>query len=293
MNKNRLAEIYAIKYKVAASPADIEIPLRKKLSMLWNYPNKLFNVLKACSDSDPSKGKEPHDNKAYAGYKFCKEILGIIDNLKENAGTVSLGEMRDKLLRLVKLIEAQKDQKFTPKGNPSVKGEESVVQFPHVSELIYQLVPISKKHDMKLRNELLAKARTGLSRIHSFSMDLLKDLQELEVMVPEKFTYSGKEDINQDLPDRFSPQRGMLSNNDIVDFIRQYGPTYGINSRDDWEIVFGNNPQLKEEMTSVINALNRGQYAANDVMVRDEISKKLREHQENQLATTPHFEGPK
>src|ERR1700742_3395997 len=107
MKTTRLAELFAIKYKVAASAADLEVPLRKQIDVLWKYPNKLFNILKACAESEPAKGQESLENKAYAGYKFCKQVVEIIDHLKNNQNTISLGELRDNLLRLVKLIESQ------------------------------------------------------------------------------------------------------------------------------------------------------------------------------------------
>ncbi len=290
----RLGELYAVKYKLAADPKDVETSIRKSIPMLWNYPNKLFNILKACADADVSKAKIPLDNKAAAGNRFCRHLLLLINEVYANRETISMGELREKLLKIVNLIEENKDLKIGPTGRPSIKGEEPTVQFPHVSALIHLLFPVAKKHEIKLRNELQGKARTGLSRILSFSLDILNNLQDLEVLAPEKFTYQTKEDIDKDLSgSRFAPQRAQLSNNDIVDFIRQYGPEYGITNRDDWDVVFGNNPQLKEDMTTVINARNRGQYAANDVLVRDEISKILNAHQERQKATTPHFEGPK
>lgn len=290
----RLSQLYAIKYKIAANAEDAEASIRKSIPMLWNYPNKLFNILKACAESDVSKAKTPLDNKAAAGNRFCRNLLSLINHVYSNKETISMGELREKLLKIVNLIEENKDVKIGPTGRPSIKGEEPTIQFPHVSALIHLLFPVNRKHDIKVRNELQGKARTGLSRILSYSLDILNNLQDLEVLAPEKFTYQTQENIDKDLGgSRFSPQRAQLSNNDIVDFIRQYGPEYGITSRDDWDVVFGNNPQLKEEMTTVINARNRGQYAANDVLVKDEISKILRGHQESQKATTPHFEGPK
>lgn len=288
----RLGDLFSIKYKVAANAADVEASVRKKIPMLWNYPNKLFNILKACADADVSKAKVPLEHKAAAGNKFCRNVLALVNYISDNKDTISVGELREKLLQLVKLIEDNKDLKIGPTGRPSIKGEDPTVQFPHVSALIHALFPVSRKHEIEVRKGLQNKARTGLSRILSFSLDMLKDLQDLELVAPEKFTYQTTENIDKET-ERFVPQRAMLSNYDIVDFIRQYGRDYGLNSKDDWEVVVGNNPQLKEELTTVINARNRGQFAANDWMVREEIARILREHQESQQATTPHFEGSK
>jgi hypothetical protein len=288
----RLAELVAWKYKLAISADDLEADLRKKIGTLWSYPNKNFNILRACADAGASKPANAQERKAVAGHQFCKEILSIVDYLKINAHTVSLGGLREALTHLVQLIELNKDMKFGPTGKPSKDGVAESIQFPHVSELIFQMVQVNKKHDVKLRNDLYSKARTGLSRVLSVALDMLEDIHQLEVMVPEKFKYQNVTgiDTDQPAPERFTPQRAPLSNYDIIDFIRQYGDQYGISSKEDWEVVFKDDPALKEEMTTVINALNRGHFPKDAATMRMEIAEILKRHEERKSTNAHLFE---
>lgn len=259
MKTIRLADLLVLKYKLAIAPAELEAGLRKKLAGLAAYPNKLFNILKACADSGASKPKTPNERVAVAGHLFCKELLGWIDYLSDNASTLSLGEIREGLLNIGKLIERNKNATFNKAGKYDARVESEGKQFPHVSELIFQMTPIKRKHEIKLRDEQYSKARTGLARIVSITSDMIDDIRKLEVMVPEKFTHKDTTDvdINAKMPGRFKPQRAPISINDIVDFINQHGADYGISSREDWATVFRDDPELKDKMTTVINTINR------------------------------------
>lgn len=290
----RLAELLAAKHKIAANALELESSLRRKIPVLWNYPNKLFNILKACADAGVSNAKTPEEKKAYAAYRFCKELLSNIDYLKTNWLNISLPELKDKLTYIVKLVDANKEAKFGPSGKPAKESAtESPVdlQFPHVSELIFAMYPPGTKHDKKIRGELQAKARTGLSRILSFSLSMLEELHQLEMMEPEKFVTQKDTDSEEpeELPGRFTPQHGELSPNDILTFIRQHGDEYGIDSTDDWTRVFMNDPALKDEMTSVINALSRGHYPRGSAEVKTQIDEILRRHKERAAASNAHL----
>jgi len=259
MNITRLADLLVLKYKLAISPAELEANLRKKIGVLWTYPNKHFNILKACADSGASKPKNPNERIAVAGHLFCKELLSWINYMKDNSATLSLGEIRESLLNIAKLIERNQNATFNNAGKYDARMEPTDRQFPHISELIFQMVPIKRKHDIKLRNEQYSKARTGLARIVSVTSDMMDDIRKLEVMVPEKFTHKDTTDVDIDakMPNRFKPQRSPISINDIVDFIYQHGADYGISSQEDWATVFRDDPELKDKMTTVINTINR------------------------------------
>lgn len=255
----RLADLLVLKYKLAISPAELEAGLRKKAVILASYPNKHFNILKACAESGASKPKTPNERIAVAGYLFCKELLSWINYLADNASTLSLGEIREALLNIGKLIERNKNATFNKAGKYDSRIKSTDKQFPHVSELIFQMTNIGRKHDVKLRNEQYSKARTGLARIVSVASDMMDDIRKLEVMVPEKFTHKDTTDvdINAKMPGRFKPQRSPISINDIIDFIHQHGADYGISSQEDWATVFRDDPELKDKMTTVINTINR------------------------------------
>lgn len=290
----RLASLFTLKYKFADDSGNLESSIRKQILMLWNYPNKLFPILKVCADSGAGKAKTPHERKAIAGYKFCKKLIELIELLKNNIDNFSIGEIRENLLRIVNLINENKDLSFGVEGKPSKNAPSPLVatQFPHVSALIFELMPMLKRHDVKVRNDMQSKARTGLSRIFSLSSSMLEDIKRLEVMSPEKFTHDTKPDIdiNQETPNRFTPQRAAVSYNDIIDFLRQHGDEYGLSSKEDWNIVFEHDPVLREEITSVINALNRGHNPIDGVAVKTEIQKILQRHKELQATNSHLFE---
>lgn len=279
MNLIKIAEILSVKY--AASADETEASLRRDIEALWNLPNKSFNILKACAESNASKPKNANERKAVAGYKFCKELVELIDYLKFKESEISIPEIREALLNIVNLIDENLKLRFDEKGVPSDEGSISPVQFPHVSELIFQLTPVKTKHQIKLRDDLYGKARTGLSRILSLSNSMIDKIKELEILDSHRFqshTQYTDVDINQENPNRFKPQKTEVSKYDVLDFINQHGEEYGINTKTDWELVFRNDPQLKNKMTTVINALNRGHSPMDAYLMKQEIAQILEQH---------------
>tara|TARA_R110000868_G_scaffold99024_2_gene272608 strand:- start:8075 stop:9202 length:1128 start_codon:yes stop_codon:yes gene_type:complete len=289
----KLAGYFALKYKIASSPEDAEGDVRKGIDMLWRFANELFVILSICAEAGVTDPKNAYEKKAQAGHLFCKELLSRINYLGKKQNTSELGEIREVVGQIGKLIEQNKDIKFNSEGKIDNKADLSPVQFQHVSALI-SLIPTPRKSDKTLRDQQYSKAKTGLARILSKSIEIMKYLRQLEIMVPEKFKYENVTDldINSPLPERFSPQRTMLSEHDIVDFINQYGNDFGISSKDDWEIVFNNNPELRNTMTTVINALNRGHYPKDASYVKEQIEDILSTYKERRLNNNEIFENP-
>lgn len=289
----KLAGYFALKYKIASSPEDVEGDVRKGIDMLWQFANKLFVILSICAEAGVTSPKNANEKKAVAGHLFCKELLSRINYLKANQNTSELGEIREVVGEILKLVEENKNIKFNSEGKIDEEADLSPVQYQHVSDLIF-LLPTPRKSDKTLRDQQYSKAKTGLGRILSKSIEIMKYLRQLEIMVPEKFKYKNVTDldINSPLPERFSPQRTMLSEHDIVDFINQYGDDFGISSKDDWEIVFNNNPELRNTMTTVINALNRGHYPKDTSYVKKQIEDILSTYKERRLNNNEIFENP-
>lgn len=289
----KLAGYFALKYKIASSPEDVEGDVRKGIDMLWQFANKLFVILSICAEAGVTSPKNANEKKAVAGHLFCKELLSRINYLKANQNTSELGEIREVVGEILKLVEENKNIKFNSEGKIDDEADLSPVQYQHVSDLIF-LLPTPRKSDKTLRDQQYSKAKTGLGRILSKSIEIMKYLRQLEIMVPEKFKYKNVTDldINSPLPERFSPQRTMLSEHDIVDFINQYGDDFGISSKDDWEIVFNNNPELRNTMTTVINALNRGHYPKDTSYVKKQIEDILSTYKERRLNNNEIFENP-
>jgi hypothetical protein len=262
MRISRLGTLYAHKYKIAADAAAVETAVRGQIATLWDYPNKLFNILRACADSGARGAKNPKEKLAVKGATFCKRLLAVIDYIKVHQRDIPLDTLKQALVSIVKMIEANKE------GS----------KFPAVNELIYAIHPTPKKHDVKMRDEQLGKASTGLSRILSLSLSMIKDLKEI----------SG--DTSKPEAERFEPARAPLAESDIIAFIRQYGNQYGLSSTEDWGVAFRDDPEFKEQITTVINALNRGHSPRDAAIVKMQIAEILKNHEERKSSNAPLFE---
>lgn len=287
----RLAELFVSKYADHNNDSlkRLEGEIRSNIHVLWKFPNELFNILSACAKSEPKHPKNADQVKAITGFKFCQQLLAMIDYMQANRDTISLSQLKEILSQIINLIKINIHLKFDASGKPSNKGEISEVQFPHVAELIFEMIPVRTKQDRVIRDQQFGKAKTGLSRILSFSLSMLEKLSKLEMLVPEQFdaTQFNQEDISAK---RFIPQRVSLSIHDLIDFIRQHGQEYGISTTEDWETLFLDDPKLKEQMTTVINAINRGHYPKDASEIKMQIAEILRNHEERKITNAPIFE---
>lgn len=228
-----LAQKFAIKYKIA------EID---KISVLWNYPNKLFNILRVCADISPKHPKTEYDRKAIQGHEFCRDLLAIIDYLQANRD-ISKIQTIEALHDIISLIQNQ--------------------DISNVSEMIFQVIPISKKHDIKLRNDQFAKAKKGISRILDLTQEILSDFDEYPLI------------------NKHENSRASVSEKDIISFVREHSE-YGIKNLEDWRIVTEYNPELKNKLTTVINALKRGHSPKDAAQVRMEVAEILKNQAEKE-----------
>ncbi len=278
MRLERLAKLYACKYKVAVNSADVESSLRHKIDSLYTVVSKTHNVLRACAESEAANPATPEEKLAVAGHKFCKHLVSIIDYLKANQKKISLSDLKKAVEAIKMAVETNLNPQFGEDGTPSEDALPSSTQFPHVSALISMMVPSGRKHDRKLRDEQFGKAKKGLSRIMSIISDMMNDLRQLGgVAGPE-------------VSSRFEPEKAPLAESDILNFIRQYGDSYGISSQEDWGTAFRNDPQLRADMTPIINALIRGRFPKDDASVRMQIAEIVKNYEERKSTNAPLFE---
>jgi hypothetical protein len=272
MRLDRLAGLYALKYKVAVNAKDLEASIRNQIDALYLVVSKTHNILRACAQSEASKPTTPEEAMAVEGYKFCQEVVSKIDYLKANKDKLSL----DVIKKTLQDIKTQVEISMFPNFGG---GQKATIEFPQVSALIYQLIPTAKKHDRKLRDEQLGKARKGFSRIVSIVIGMLEQLRQLQ----------GSE-VEENIGGRFQATRAPLSESDIVSFIRQNGDQYGISTTDDWSVALTDDPQLKEQLTTVINALNRGQAPRDSADVKMQLAEIMRNHEERKSSNAHLFE---
>lgn len=240
----RLADYLERKYQLnSLAMSSIETNIRNGLDSLWNIPNKAFNILRACADADASNPKNQQEELAVKGFQFCQQVVGIVDYLKANRTTLPLKTIKKGLEEILALIKS------------NMSGE---LQFPHVSELIFQIMPYGSKHDRKIRDQEYAKARKGLSRLTSISISLLSDVNKLGGAVNNE-------------AERFEPIGAKLSNQEIMAFIRQYGTAYGIPDLATWSLVLNADPELEKELTKTVHALLRGHSPINTSSVKSAV----------------------
>lgn len=288
MSLLKVANYITIKYGAGPDAERLEDNIRSNITMLWVLANEKFSVLAVCADTNPKKPTSPNETKAIEGAKFCKQLLTLINYLQAHRKDISLIDLQKVLKEIVELIDTHKDVKISEKGKISERGKVESIQFPHVSELIFNIMPHSTVRDRTIRDQQYQKARTGLSRILSVSLTMLQDLSQLEVAAPQKFE-GAAEDVGI-LPSRFLPQRGALSVYDIISFIREHGDEYGLSSLEDWTTVFRDDPKLKDEMTTVINAVNRGHLPLGSADMKMEIARILKEYEQRKSNNASLFE---
>lgn len=261
----------AHKYKIAASTADLEVMVRKHIDVLYTYVHGTYGILNDCAMADASNPTNEQEELAVRGHKFCKQLVSIIDFLKKSRNTVTMPELQAALVRMSTLI----DKELQVEGG---------VQFPQISALIWEMIPlhgqkVSPAYVEKVRKEKSNKARHGIMRIKSVATTALKELQQMGL---SQNPASG----------RFEAQRTKLDLYDIIKFIRAHGAQYGIQDEGDWETVFRNDPQFLEDMTTVIYAKERAHSPRDEAYVSAQILKALRDHRaRTEGVNAPYFEA--
>lgn len=291
----KLAQLLQHKYKVA-SDVDQEVLILRGQIVSLHKALKNHNIIIACAESDAKNPKNPYEQAAVKGFQFCKDVVSIINYIFINRNELSLFDVREALLSLVGLIKDNLNVKFNKSGKPFKGGDESLfdelVQFAHVSELIRLMVSSKTKYDRKLRDQQYNKAKTGFSKILSIAISMIEIINKIKIKDPTKLVPSEESFISKDidLPERFVPQRAALSENAINKFLMEHGAEYGINSQEDWRTVFEDNQPLKERMTTIINAINRGYPSINYGGIKEEISEILEKAKEAKKTNAPVFD---
>lgn len=289
----RLSELIAVKYKVAAEASDLErneAEIRRMIVELWNVgstkpemnasKSPYGEILRGLSTlSLQGKATSTLEEQAKRGHTLLKEVLNITDVLKTNVNKVDLQTLRSKLEELRALLQASMA--------PGVRG---TVDFPDVSTLVFLGIEQRTKLERdKFKAPAYVKARTGLIRIFEIAGNIISKLNKFEglpstgdpTIRPTRSTQKA----------RLYPQRAPLAEYDIVPFLRQYGLQYGLRDNEDWATAFRDDPQFKHEITTVINALDRGLIPRDEASVKMEIARVIKEHEERKATNAGIFEA--
>jgi hypothetical protein len=280
MSVIKLGQKFELKYKLASTPDHDEFLIRQQLASLYTWLEK-YNILIGIAESDMKNinKKVPVQVSAFAGYSFIKKLVDNINILRKDDANLSLDQIRDLVKENVKLIDENKNVKVDPRGN-------EVVSFPSVSDAVLFKLPLKNTKNSQTEREVqFQKVSQGLERINSVNLTILKMLQDLQNRAPEKFSEIVDK---EELPERFEGETKIISEHEIMRFIRSYGPQYGINSPDEWRFAIENDEKLKRELTVVFNALKGGHVPKDSQSVKSQLSRILseyrRRHQTNEEA---------
>jgi len=260
----RLADKIASKYKTAAASEEEkrEADIRRSLLDLWALTNnKTYDILRLVASSHISgKPDSEKERNAQRGYKFVNGILSVIDQLKTNLNTVPISDVEKKLKAVMDTIEEE-----------AVDGGRDTVDFPDLTDFIFLLGKNARnfnQSDKRWVDTNYGKIRTVITRIHSLADAIVTKIMRFRGEEPEKkYRHHQRR--------RLEPRRAPIYKGDIVDFLRQYGPEYGLNSYDDWQVAFEHDQELKEQITTVINALNRAKTPKDEAAVKMQLAEVM------------------
>jgi len=290
----RLSELIAVKYKVAAEASDLEkneAEIRRMIVELWNVgstkpelnasKSPYGEILRGLSTlSLQGKAKSPLEEQAMKGHALLKEVLNITDVLKINVNKIDLQTLRAQLENLRSLLRVSME--------PGTKG---TVDFPDVSTLVFLgMEQRTKLERDKFKTPAYVKARTGLIRIFEIAGNIISKLNKFEGLPSTGDPTDRPTRSTQKA--RLYPQRAPLAEYDIVPFLRQYGLEYGLRNNEDWGTAFRDDPQFKESITTVINALDRGLLPRDEASVKMEIARVIKEHEERKATNKSVFNMP-
>lgn len=271
MRTVKLAKFLAHKYTVAVSTADLEVMVRKQIDTLYGYINGTYKALRDCAMADASNPTNEQEELAVKGHRFCKQLVTIVDYLKKNRNDIPMPELQSALVRLSTLIDE----------NLKIKGD---VQFPQISALVWEMIPmggqkVKPAYVEKVRKEMANKVRHGIMRLKSVATTMLDQLEQMGM-------------ASSPAKGRFTAERTSLDLYDVIKFIRTYGPQYGIQDEGDWEIVFRNDPQFLQDMTTVIYAKERAHTPREEEQVKAKALQALRDHRaRTEGGNQPYFEA--
>jgi len=277
----RLADLLATKYKTAAATdaEKNEADIRRSVLDLWNLSNnKTYDILRVIGDAvlKDAPGSE-RERSAKRGHAFVIKVLSVIDQLKIGLNTIPLDEIESSLKAVINLIEEE-----------SQDGGRNTVDFPDLTDFITLMNKNNRnlnQSDKRHVDTQYGKIRTVLTRIHSLADAIVTKLQKArgEPMAEKNYRHHQR--------GRLVPRRSPLYKGDIVDFLRQYGPQYGLNSTDAWLQAFENDPPFKEQITTVVNALNRAKTPRDEALVKMQIAEIMRAHELRKRTNEPAFEA--
>lgn len=275
----KFADSVAYKYLTAGLDED---QIRRDVLYLWNLTNnKTYQILRQIASAE-LKGAPKNDKEVNAarGHAFVKNIVHIIDLLKKNLNTVDLDIIEEKLKEVVEEIELNASD-----------GGRGTTDFADLTDYILltggNTTNLNKSDKRKIEGEY-SKIRTIITKIHSSADSIVSAIMKSRGEDPNK-----DKNYRHHQRRRLVPRRAPVYEGDIVDFLRQHGTGYGLKDYDAWQIAFENDPMLKEQITTVINSLNRGmKHPTDESSVKMQVAEIMKNHEMRKANNLGALESP-
>jgi hypothetical protein len=248
-----LAKIFELKYglKTAASKDDILARVRAELVNAYNlYVNS-------------HKAKEPVlQILADAKEPFSKKLVESFEEMIAGIHTLAAPSLFRRINGILGVIA-------TMKQDPEKK----------VRNFIHDSVRVTKESERNYRERLKSKFEMIIARLSSILEKQAKTLQDLIGMQGPELQGGAVE-----------PQRQELSKNKLLMFSRTpAAQKYGLDDLDTMTRLL-NYPDLKNKITTLINAIDRGHVPADGPEVMTEAAELKRIYQERQATNIPALE---
>lgn len=280
----KLADLLSHKYKIAAGATELE---KKKADILRAVQDlykasvgglygEILRDLTATAIDPDVKFPDKYVSEAKLGQEFLTELLNTIDVFKINLMELPFDVLRDKLSNIIVEIESQMEK----------MGKE--VEFPNVTSLVFVGVRSRSLHENeKFKKAYYGKARKGLLQLYGMAKDILKSLNIFEG-VPSAVDPNKKYRSHQ--RERLTGKPAELDQYDVFPFLMQYGNSYGINTQEEWALLFRDDQQLKRAIQKIVHAHNSGHYPRDAAFMRAKIDEILSKHRIGQATNAPAFE---
>ena len=260
MKIHRLARIFELKYGMVSLSSKDTLNQNKK---------DLINMYTLYVDSE--KAKEP--------------VLQILANIKEPFSLQMIHSMEELIANLNHLSA----QSIFRRINGMLLSIKLMKNDPEktVRNFIHDSIRANKESERNYREHLKSKFELIISRISSILEKQAKSLQSLiKLENPEL------KDLNID-GERVIPQHRELSKDKILNFIRTpAAQSYGLDSLDTMTQVLSY-PDLRDKITVMINAIDRGHTPINGPEVKSEVEEIMKYFNDRQQTNLSALEKTK
>lgn len=263
-----------LEHKVAQHIEHADKLVRDGLHDLYNVVHKQFPDFEEVATNKGIEGNQPHQVKAQLGHEFAKKVINIIDELYSNHDSLSLGEILDTLINLIKLINDNKNLGFDSSGFISKEIEPSATEFPH----LVQFCALIPGGDKSQRKTMFQKVRKAIYVARSLAISLIDQIRDIKQIDPDAVKNNTSLISIDDYIENFdAPPIAMAPIELLKKFVRIWGPQkFNIVPTLEQMSNLDRRKNMNGLLTNFLNSLNRGgNGGANKDLVLNELKKVM------------------